>query len=498
MPANLLLTIPGLSPKPTYASKSIQNICFMDLLKPKTYKYNRQWNKIFESKDSTDLNIKSPHEWSEAYLIAPVTTEALLPLQLPEFTSSRVDFKNITARGLTRPDKASLSVEFSQIITTPGTYVAHCSFHSTSTFYEEVFVHCDDSYKLFINGRLANSQGDQRSLNGADPDWLKPMTCLEGTETNSHCHSQIQEGWNNIIVIYYGDHNSAGITINFHNFPASEMHAVQEPAEEPTLGWKLAGPLLIPFSHISGLLNFDQMQQVSYHNLRPCDTSAYLMSLDFTPITVSEEPLGFLELNSSEYVILDLGKCASGTPIITFSGNSGDIIDIIYGELSIDGKLLPFHSNHGRQSDTIILPQDEISWSTQNTRSFRYLAIHIRDAKESCFIKNPALRVIGVQEEMKGKFSSNDETINSIYQVGLQTLESCSKYNFVDTLLAIAANILQMQLFKLWPVYKPWVQIHSRAKPLSNSPLNNLKLVKFQVLAPVTYILTYQITRSTG
>ena len=115
------------------------------------------------------------------------------------------------------------------------------------------------------------------------------------------------------------------------------------------------------------------------------------------------------------------------------SGNSGDIIDIIYGELSIDGKLLPFHSNHGRQSDTIILPQDEISWSTQNTRSFRYLAIHIRDAKESCFIKNPALRVIGVQEEMKGKFSSNDETINSIYQVGLQTLESCSKYNFVDT-----------------------------------------------------------------
>ena len=31
-------------------------------------KYNRQWNKIFESKDSTDLNIKSPHEWSETLI----------------------------------------------------------------------------------------------------------------------------------------------------------------------------------------------------------------------------------------------------------------------------------------------------------------------------------------------------------------------------------------------------------------------------------------------
>ena len=396
-------------------------------------KYNTQWNKIFENKDSGDLTIKSPHEWSEAYTISPIDPANMLPLQLPEFTSFQMNFKNLVARGLTKPDKASLSVEFNQIITTPGTYVAHCSFLSPSTFDEEVFVHCDDSYKLFINDALVNSQGDQRSLNGTDPNWLKPMTCLEGSESNSHCHAQINEGWNSIIIIYYGDHNSAGITINFHNFPASEMHAVQEPAEEPTLGWKLAGPLLIPFSHISGMLNFDQMNQVAYHSLRPCDSSAYLMSVDFSPSSLSEEPLGFLELNTSEYVILDLGKCISGTPLLTFEGNSGDIIDIIYAELSVEGKILPLHSNHGRQTDTIILSQEELTWSTQNTRSFRYLAIHVRDAKESCFIKNPAVRVIGVQDEMKGKFSSNDETINSIYQVGLQTLESCSKYNFVNS-----------------------------------------------------------------
>ncbi|MCH2204580.1 MAG: hypothetical protein MK132_01745 [Lentisphaerales bacterium] len=41
--------------------------------------YNRQWNKIFETKDSADLTIKSPHEWSEAYIISAVSPHELLP-----------------------------------------------------------------------------------------------------------------------------------------------------------------------------------------------------------------------------------------------------------------------------------------------------------------------------------------------------------------------------------------------------------------------------------
>jgi hypothetical protein len=396
-------------------------------------KYNSNWHKLTENKHTKDLNISNSHEWTEATNLAKISASELIPLQLPEFTSSLLPFKNITAKGETTPDKASISVEFKQIISSPGTYVAHSFFHSDSEFPEELFVHCDDSYKLFINGSLVNSQGDQKSLNGADPKWHNPMTCLEGNESNSHCQANIVEGWNNVIIIYFGDQNSAGITINFHNLPAHNMHMVMEPAPEPTLGWKLAGPLKIPFSHISGMLNFDQMDQTGYHNLHPCDNSAYLMSLNFNASSIIEEPVGFLELRSSEYIILDTGKCLTGSPILTLSGHAGDIIDVIYGEICIDGKLIPFHSNHGRLSDSIILSNDETEWSTQETRSFRYLAIHARDVKESCFIKNTGVRVIGLQDELKGKFSCSDETINGIYQVGIQTLESCSQYNFINS-----------------------------------------------------------------
>ncbi|MCM8538524.1 MAG: glycoside hydrolase family 78 protein [Lentisphaeraceae bacterium] len=396
-------------------------------------KYNTKWNTLTDSSESHDLQITNSNTWAEPFILKGIDPSELLPLNLPEFTSSELIYKHISARGQAIPRSASISVEFNQIITEPGTYVAHSYFFSEEAFQEELFIHSDDSYKIFINGQPTNSQGDKRSLNGADPDWLKPMTCLEGNESNSHCSAVINEGWNDIIIIYYGDHNSAGITVNFNSFPASAMHMVQEPAEEPTLGWKLAGPLKIPFSHISGMLNFDQMEQVAYHNLRPCDASAYLMSLDFSPSSTEETPVGFLELESSEYVILDLGKCVTGTPLLTIAGTSGDIVDVVYAELSIDGKVLPLHSNHGRQTDTIILSDDELVWSSQNPRAFRYLCIHIRDSKESCFIKDPAVRIIGVEDDLKGKFQCNDETVNSIFQVGVQTLESCSQYNFVDS-----------------------------------------------------------------
>ena len=396
-------------------------------------KYDENWKKITQSKSAGAVNIEGHQAWDQAYIVSPINEASILAQNLPEFTSTLVNFKNIAARGTTAKKRASISVEFHAIAEQEGTYVAHSFFHSDKRLEDNIFVHCDDSYKFFFNGKLISSQGDKRSLNGADPEWLKPLKCLEGIESSPHGNGIVEEGWNSLIIIMYCDSNTAGIAINFSNLESSSVHVVQDPVEDADYGWKLAGPLKIPFSHISGLLNFDQMQQFSYHNLRPTDNSAYLMSLDFSPSSTENEPVGFLELYNNDYIILDAGKCFTGSPILTLSGSSGDQIDIIYGEICIDGKLLPFHSNHGRKVDTIILSGEEVQWSSQNKRSFRYIGIHVRDARESCFVKNPEIRIISVQEEIKGKFASNDETLNSIYQTSLQTLESCTQYIFAST-----------------------------------------------------------------
>lgn len=396
-------------------------------------KYDDSWKQIIKKQGSDSIKIEGHKEWDEASIIAPVNGNRLLAQNLPEFTSSLQGFKNIAARGSTQKKNASISVEFHAIAEEEGTYVAHSFFLSDKALEDNIFVHCDDSYKFFFNGKLVNSQGDKRSLNGADPSWLRPLKCLEGNVSTPYGSGEVIEGWNSLIIIMYCDHNTPGITINFENLSASDVHIVQDPLENADYGWKMAGPLKIPFSHISGLLNFEQMQQFAYHNLRPTDHSAYLMSLDFIPSSTDSEPLGFLELYTNDYVILDAGKCLTGSAVLTLSGNSGDLIDIIYGEICQDGRLIPLHSSHGRKADSIILSNDEIEWSSQSKRSFRYLGIHVRDAKESCFIKNPDIRVITVHEELKGKFSSNDEVMNSIYQTSLQTLESCTQYNFIST-----------------------------------------------------------------
>ena len=396
-------------------------------------KYDSSWNKLSQSKNDGSLKIEGHQAWDKAFIVSPINEARLLAQNLPEFTSSLASFKHIAARGTTSKARASISVEFHTLAEEEGTYVAHSFFHSDKSFDDDIFVHCDDSYKLFFNGKLVNSQGDKRSLNGADPTWLKPLKCLEGNESDPHGTGHVVEGWNSLIIIMYCDNNTPGITINFSNLEASSCHVVQDPIEDASFGWKMAGPLKIPFSHISGLLNFDQMEQFAYHNLRPTDNSAYLMSLDFAPSSSENEPVGFLELYTNDYIILDAGKCLTGSPVLTLAGNSGDQIDIIYGELCQDGKVIPLHSSHGRKVDSIILSNEEVEWSSQSKRSFRYLGIHMRDAKESCFVKNPGIRIISVQEEMKGKFSSNDEILNGIYQTSLQTLESCTSYNFAST-----------------------------------------------------------------
>jgi hypothetical protein len=392
-------------------------------------KFTPNWLKVSQGQATeSDQNT-----WGNAHIIREINQSELLPQQLPEYTSSLIPFKHINAKGVTQKASASLSVEFNQIANNPGTYVAHCFFYSEEEFQEKLFSHCDDSYKLFLNGQMINSQGGKQSLNGTDPNWQKPLTCLEGQEADAPCSGKVIQGWNSIIIVMYCDQNTSGITLNFGSIPTANITPVQAPAEEPQLGWLLAGPLKIPFSHISGMLNFDQMEQTPYHNLRPADPSAYLMSLNFSANSTSNEPVGFLELNTNDYVILDVGKYITGCPVITFSGHGGDSIDIIYGELCENGKLLPLHSSHGRKVDSIILSDEETEWSSQQPRAFRYLAIHIRESKESCFVKTPGIRVINTQEETKGAFSCNDETINCIYDIGTQTLESCSQYNFVNS-----------------------------------------------------------------
>jgi len=425
----LTCTAPHILPHQNRISQALAFVETQDLRN-----YPTDWKALTDSHTIGKMQLeggKTP--WEAANVIGELANSALIPMQLPEYTSVFEEFSNICARGRANKDKATLNLDFHHLTQHTGTYAANCYFNSETSFIDDIFVHADDSYKLYLNGKLLNSQGGGGSLNGRSPNWSPPMTCLEGEEGQSHCQGQIIEGWNKILVVSHCDTNSPGITINFNKLKANKIHIHHTADKESPNGWTMTGPLHTPFSHIHGSLDLTELSCIQYHNLHPNDFAAHLMSLDFKAESCESESISITELTNGEYIILDMGQQVTGTPKLTISGSSGDYINIIYGEICIDGKLIPLHCTQGRRTDTIILSNEELEWSSHAPRSFRYIGIHAHEVRSSCFIKNPGTRVLQSQQEKRGNFECNDEVLNSIYQISMSTLNSCGQYNFVNS-----------------------------------------------------------------
>ncbi|MBN1667931.1 MAG: hypothetical protein JW862_12625, partial [Anaerolineales bacterium] len=186
------------------------------------------------------------------------------------------------------------------------------------------------------------------------------------------------------------------------------------PAEGITLAVPRAGVTWdeIPFSQ--GLHAGRRLLLAEYHSSIAGDETTSALRL---PVTLDPLP---------GYVLIDLGRSIHGRLQATISGPAGSIVDIGWDERLWDGENIPLPfpgSLHPEwnQVDSWILDGDERVLTTLDARSGRYILIafwgpgpvSITDLvahEERYPVGNPA------------SFSSSDELLDQIWQVGVETL----------------------------------------------------------------------------
>jgi alpha-L-rhamnosidase len=136
------------------------------------------------------------------------------------------------------------------------------------------------------------------------------------------------------------------------------------------------------------------------------------------------------------YVVLDLGRTRHGRMILEAEGPTGTIVDAGWDERLTEGRPLPnpgsLVSNLWSQVDSWVLDGTRRALTTLDARSGRYLIIQV-------FGPGPVyLHSIRVMEEAYpvetiGSFASSDALLNSIWQVGVESLRANMTDAYTDT-----------------------------------------------------------------
>jgi len=151
-----------------------------------------------------------------------------------------------------------------------------------------------------------------------------------------------------------------------------------------------------------------------------------------TIVQCSTEHLrGFFDGIYDPSIVLDFGKVITAYLELELSGPSGGIVDIGYAERLIDG-----HFNNaleGQYADRYIMREGEQRFRSFAWRGFRYVKLRFRSCFQPVLIRSVKAIVSTYPYEERGKFQSDDETFNSIFEICRYTIRLCSNDFLMDT-----------------------------------------------------------------
>lgn len=139
-----------------------------------------------------------------------------------------------------------------------------------------------------------------------------------------------------------------------------------------------------------------------------------------------------------KWIRLDLGKVRLGRVAVTVQAPAGAVIQIAYAESLMQGRVSPYLSSSAgdRQScnlDHFVLCGGRQTVKSLHPRGGRFVEIHI--IHDSCEIEDVEFvfeERVYYGAEIEGSFECNDQRLNRIWTVGVETLRSCSEDAITD------------------------------------------------------------------
>ena len=134
----------------------------------------------------------------------------------------------------------------------------------------------------------------------------------------------------------------------------------------------------------------------------------------------------------------DLGKVRLGRAAITVTAPAGTVVQTAYAEFLTHGRVSPYISSSGGDLQTCNLDHFVLRAGRQSVcplhpKGARFIEIHVfAEPEQIADISVVFEERVYYGEAIEGSFSCNDERLNRIWSVGVETLRSCSEDAIID------------------------------------------------------------------
>lgn len=130
-------------------------------------------------------------------------------------------------------------------------------------------------------------------------------------------------------------------------------------------------------------------------------------------------------------VVLDFGKVVTARARVHFTGVSGGIVDIGYAERLIDGQFnIALECNF---ADRCVMQDGEQTFESFTWKAFRYLKLRFRSCFEPVTVHSVHAVISTYPYEERGRFRSDDDTLNAVFDISRETVRLCSNEFIMDT-----------------------------------------------------------------
>ena len=385
------------------------------------------FNKVEQSWIKSTVSLSS--EWVKPDVIFPINQvkKMLAPDLICGVYSNEKEVHSVVSKGLFRRHNFSSGVEYSEIMTKPGTYLAESYFLADSAGPVTFSFFCDGAYRLFCNDVLIKESSVERSENGKAIEYKVSMGDFDSTLGSI----EFSDGWNKVTVVQALDYSSYGFTLNIDADPVM-FQLLREKSMDALPGWSISGPLNAPLDRINGKVNFCK-NRTDFYSFAPLDEAAYMDSLRFRKLEAGSAYEGEdLTLAENEYIVLDFGHIYYALPQLTLTGSKGDVVDLVASSRLKNGIVEFFTPGRSRNAESVILSGDQNRWIDFHPRGFRYLMISVRNAKAKVLLSSISLKVSQREMVEHGSFESSDSILNRIWEISRQTIRSTVGFSLMS------------------------------------------------------------------
>ncbi|MEM4247851.1 MAG: alpha-L-rhamnosidase N-terminal domain-containing protein [Candidatus Nanoarchaeia archaeon] len=370
-------------------------------------------------------------------VISSISHGRLVPFGMSPLDVEEVDDVKTVSKGKFFQRSFSTNVSFASL--PPPTqmrtvYAAEAYIYSEEELKLRFSVITDNSLKIFLNDKI---EFEYKPI-VFDINTNIPLYLQSSLDIGGRGELNIKKGWNKIIVALNCKNSSCSFNLSFPELEPEDIKFFTEPEENSREAWNIVGPLKMSWDDIDNCL---LLQKPGKKNtiFKPSlgntiDPAAFLRSCVFQNFEdINSDSVQELELAQGEFAIFELPKLLFGFPQIEFNSSSSEAIaDIILGDRLIDGIVSSFDSS-GRKICSVHLPAEKaFSWNAFSPEGVRFIMICARKAEKPFKITSLSFNRLyrGLEEN---SFISSDETINAIWNSGINTLRNCVSNCYMDS-----------------------------------------------------------------